>query len=246
MSDTNNIATQLAIINSVFLFAQLIVVALGAYIALRQYNSTIRAKKQEKAASVMRIYAQGLIYKVSLIKSVFDNKEEINAIANKISNDKPLGFASYELVKYGVTDRDVAKYKRFIRQSQLKDLTIEVGGQKRHYIDIMPKSIADDLPESHTLGQFIISTLNDLEYLCMEIESGAVDDTYIYGSLHQSLLPFIHKVAITIQATNNRSLPDENFYPYVTKLYSRWVARQGENYDAMAEELKEKAEKKPV
>ena len=213
--------------------------AVGAAIyAVVQYLSICRSQRQEKAAEIMRMYATRLMYPVGVISRIFEDYEHISAIANKIDRNEPLRFTRDELAKYPVTAKDIKVFNSFLSDHQIKtmeqkaakDNKYEEGQEKPLYIHFLPDDAAKNLPQDCTLAAYIAVTLNELEYLSMEIESGAADDNYLYGSLHQSFLPFVHSSAMLIQKMNIRASDDENFYPYLSRLYRRWVTKENENH----------------
>lgn len=221
---------------------QAVAVIIGTIYAGVQYAGAKKARQQEKAAAIMLRYGD-TIHKISLVESAFGVDEDILNIINKISQKTPLSFALYERREYGISEDDATKYMTFIEDRNPFDLKGTIGGKTVEYKEILPVRIREGLSSSCSIGQLSIMTLNEIEHLCMEIESGAVDDEYLYGALHQTLLPFIHKLAILLQSLNKSSLPEENYYSYTRKLYGRWVIREAKNYKKMKKRLKGKVKK---
>ena len=221
---------------------QYIAVVLGTIFAVFQYTASKKARRQEKAADVMLRYRDTVI-KIGMIEAAIETNASIMEIINKIDSSLPLSFALYEHRKYGISENDEHKYKTFFEETNILKMQARINDEKVSFPDLFPGHLRDGLPKSCSLGQFTGMTLNDVEHLCMEIESGVVDDVYVYGALHQTLLPFIHKTAILMQSMNKASLPDENYYAYTRKLYTRWVIRQTKNYKKMERRLKAKSKR---
>ena len=229
VTNRSDIAAWTEIVASV---AVIIATGFGVY----QYRKVRKAQRQEKSAQIMRVYADSTIKHISLIQKAFSNSDDkIDTIINKISKYEPLSFTSRELDRFGVSEKDKKSYFTFIRDITLKEVPDGSPAEEEYkYIDLLPSELMQSVSEHYTLWMYILSTLNELEWVCMEVESGAADDRYIYGSLHQSFLPFVHKAAIVIHHLNDNAMPDENHYPYVTSLYRRWVRREQANHDTIS------------
>lgn len=212
-----------------------LVTVTAALYAMYQYLSVRKVQRQEKSAEIMRTYASYLTHHVGLIYLIFQDSEEVSAIISKIDRKEPLRFTRDELSKFPVTLADSDKYYDFIFRSQLKDLETPQGHK---YTDHLPADVVANLPEQHNLAMYILSTLNQLECICMEIESGAADTRYLYGSLHQTFMPFVHSAAMLIQRLNTKAVDAENYYPYVSRLYRRWAAQEAANSNEADKTLK--------
>ncbi|UTX51103.1 hypothetical protein KI440_02765 [Candidatus Saccharibacteria bacterium TM7i] len=212
----------------------------ASYYAIYQYLSSRKVQRQEKSAEIMRTYASHLVHRVSLVYQIFEGNPILSTITNKIDRKAKLRFTNDELSNFPITTHDKKEYFDYLYDNQLRTLKRRDG---LVYIDLLPKDIADNLPEHQNVATFIAFTLNELETVCMEIESGAADTNYLYGSLHQTFLPFVRNAAMLIQKLNNRSLDDENYYPYVSRVYRRWVSRENSNH-TMTEKALQKNEKK--
>jgi hypothetical protein len=223
--------------------AQYTAVIAGTIFAVVQYREARKARRQEKAAAIMLRY-KDTVFKISGVEALLGRNKDISQIINKIDRKSPLSFAVYEHKECNITEGDEHRYISFLEDTDLSTLSSTVDGKQIPYRKTLPGNINSSLPESCSLGQFAVLVLNETEHLCMEIESAAVDDEYLYGSMHQTLTPFIHKMAIMIQALNKSSLSEENYYPYTKKLYNRWVIKESDNYKEMKERLRGRARKK--
>jgi hypothetical protein len=224
--------------------AQYTAVIAGTIFAVVQYREAKKARRQEKAAAIMLRYSETVL-KISGVEASLSGNRDISRIIDKIDKRSPLSFALYEQKEYGITKADVNRYRDFLEKTDISILDKIVDEKRISYMETLPAHIKSNLPESCSIGQLAVIVLNETEQLCMEIESAAVDDEYLYGSLHQTLTPFIHKMAIMIQSLNESSLSEENYYPYTKRLYNRWVIKESDNYRKMKERLRGRAKKKP-
>lgn len=229
-----------------------ILISLGAAsYAILQYLSIRRVERQKKSAEILHSYAKHLMHHVAVIYKMFKDDERIFAIINKIDRGEPLQFTRDELAKFPLSVNEQRSYENFLR---LQVATMKTKQNKKPsenkddtvlYVNFLPKDIVDNLPENYSLASYMTITLNDLEQLCMEIESGAADDSYLYGSLHQTFIPFVHSAAMLIQTLNIRSIDNENYYPYVSRLYRRWVTQENNNHKIIGRYQK-KSEKRRI
>lgn len=219
----------------------------AAIYAVVQYLSIRRSQRQEKAATVLRMYATRLMYHVNVILQIFEDYDNINTIIQKIDRNEPLRFTRDELAKYPVTAKDISVYNNFLSNHQIRTLERPMekdegdkGAKvKKHcYVDLLPKDVKENFPEDYSLAAYVAFTLNELEHMSMEIESGAADDNYLYGSLHHSFLRFVHSAAMLIQKINIRSVDDENYYLYTSRLYRRWVIKENKNHKLVGKAFK--------
>lgn len=219
---------------------QYIAVVLGTIFAVVQFLSVKKARRQEKAASVMLRY-RDTVLKIGAVEAAISANEKITEVINKIDQTQPLSFALYEHKKYGISAKDEKIYKDYLLGTDILSVHRKINGKKVTLEDLIPDDIRSSIPKVCTIYQLAAMTLNEVEHICMEIESGVVDDKYVYGALHQTLLPFIHTMAISMQAMNKAALPDENYYSYTRKLYRSWVVRQSKNYKRMERRLRVKS-----
>ena len=212
------------------------VAIIAACYATYQYLSVRKVQRQEKSSEIMRTYASELTHHIGVIHQIFDDNSLVSSIIKKIDRKEALSFTRDELSNFPITTNDTSEYYDFVFNSQVSDMKSSRGYK---YIDFLPKDIAVSLPKHYSLATYMSVVLNQLECVCMEIESGAADTNYLYGSLHQTFMPFVHSAAMLIQRINTRSINAENYYPYVSRLYRRWVAQENANLKAAKRTLQE-------
>ncbi len=209
-----------------------------------QYLSIRKVQRQEKSAEIMQMYATRIMHHMSVLYVIFQEYDEINDIIKKIDTRAELRFTKDEQTIFSITDTEARKYYNFVFNSQLSEMKrVSPRTEGDMFIDSLPRDMAKNLPDNYSLANYIAATLNELEHLCMQVESGAADSTYLYGSLHHTFLPVVHGSAMIIQKINTKSVDAENYYPYVCRLYRRWVRQQNANRKIVEKALR-KSEKR--
>ena len=69
----------------------------------------------------------------------------------------------------------------------------------------------------------VSDTLNQLEYICMDISSKATDSEFIYQSLHQNFLRTIRILAVDISVDNCNF--SDKYYTNIIHVYNEWTMR---------------------
>lgn len=231
------------IADAVMALTALFVAGFGLY----QFYRVRKTQRQAKSAEIMRIYARDLIMRVSLANEIFRGEEVLSAIVTKIPRDAPLEFTARELTKFGVTEKDRTDYIHFLQRTSINDIKHTTNdGRQVNLTDYLWRENTASLPKKYSIWNFMTTTLNDFEWIAMEIRSGAADSTYIYGSLHQSFQTFVHQSAILLQYVNDRSssfVADEELYSYTTELYRQWAIKESDNYGTLVRIYKKAREK---
>lgn len=82
------------------------------------------------------------------------------------------------------------------------------------------KTIIQNYPEEEKLLTRITMTLNELEYMCMNISTKVADEKYIYNSLHQQFLKSISLLYISISLSNTDE--KDKYYTNIIQVFNIW------------------------
>jgi len=255
-------------INEWYTTTSLILVILGLTITGTEYIRSKSLKEQEKASEIAKMFSDKIAINLTIInhvmllsefgtiikKSNTDNshtyditecsnfdRQEIRRIygedifqkhSDALMSDNMK--AIYALVLKNFTTPNYSlkdiKSKITIAKDENKPLEIE------SLLDEEYKFINNLFPKK--FDHLILTTLNELEYLCMYITSKSADSQFIYQSLHQIFLRTIRILAITIAGNNINSC--DKYYTNIIQVYNDWVRRYKE------EEKQEKTNLKRV
>lgn len=154
------------------------------------YRNRKKRERAEKSIQIAEEFAKTIIASLSYIYAVFEELK-IDKIINKISFIRFNDFDSEELNEL-FDSEDIEKYKQLINKDDTEC--------KRRKV--------------------IINTLNQLEYMCMNIATKVADDKYIYNSLHQQYIKAVALLYIEISLINT-DIKDK-YYTNIIYVYNLW------------------------
>lgn len=192
------------------------ITAVGLFItamwALYQFDKNKTMKQQEKAADIAKEFADILAEKLSIISAVLTSNKKIAKLLSSIDKNKLQSFDRYEIKNISSNPKIFSEY---LNEFSSKNI-------QKSYEELLRKVYnQDEIKKFNSNFQLLVeNTLNELEYICMNISSQAAGSQYIYPSLHQLFLPFVHIVSVLISRSNNTS-PDKYFINIIA-VYNMW------------------------
>lgn len=218
--EDNSISDQLIFIKglslgNIYTFLGIIVIIITAMWAMFQYDKSKKEKQQEKASLIAKRFSSGLLKDLAIISSVLSDEQFIKDNSLSIDMNFLEDFNIFELSEiFGEsTTKIIEDYKKLINSSEIQKK------YKTFLKDHYEESEFQGFPSKFTA--LIENSLNELEYLCMDITSSAADSKYIYQSLHQIFLRTIHILYIYISSLNGDNI--DTYYTNIINVYKLWI-----------------------
>ncbi len=218
--ENNTITDQLILIkgislDNIYTFLGVVIILITAMWAMFQYDKSRKEKQQEKASLIAKRFSSGLLKDLAIISSVLSDEEFIKKHSLSINMNTLEDFNLFELSEiFGdQTELIIKDYKEVINSSIVQEKYKNF--LKNHY----EESEIKEFPSKFTA--LIENSLNELEYLCMDITSSAADSKYIYQSLHQIFLRTIHILHIYISSLNGDNI--DTYYTNIINVYKLWI-----------------------
>ncbi|MBQ7410431.1 MAG: hypothetical protein IJW20_03505 [Clostridia bacterium] len=187
--------------------------------AMYEYDKRRVISQQEKAAEIADIFSTEIVEKLSIISDVLLDNNEFSSKFNQIDSNKINRFDVYELQEMLGENRSIEEIETFV--NSVLDI-IESEKTQESYIRLLEERYKEEeikrFPNKFLF--LIITTLNRLEYLCMNISSNAAGSQFIYQSLHQIFLQTIHILYIFISSKNRDSI--DKYNTNIIEVYNMW------------------------
>jgi len=212
-------------------------------------------KKIENAVDLAHQYATEIIPDVFYIKNMFniiDPKEEYDKAvnlesifeftpdeANKVMQDQSVKGVIDKLL-VNVTAGHIFELRLRCSQSnsevtQLKQIKDKLSPSEYNEYE---KSLIKEYKQTCT------NMANRLEWFAMNFIENAADEKSVYGSLHQTFLPFVLKLYFLITRINDKqTIITSRYYQNIVKLYQLWCTRY-RTHDAKTKEIDDETVKR--
>jgi len=171
-----------------------IIVAIITFLSLIlvywDYRRRKNLEKAEKSIKIAEKFAKDIITPLAIICAFFKQKG-LDIIINKQNFVRFIDFDFDELNEL-YSKEDINNYNNIISKE-------DSDGEIRN---------------------LICDTLNELEYMCMNIATKVADEKYIYNSLHQQFFKSISLLyfSISISNTDNK----DKYYTNIIQVYNIW------------------------
>lgn len=194
-----------------------LIVALVTFISVLLFYIDYRNRKNkeraEKSINIAEQFANSIIPKLSIIFGVFEK------------------FGLYKIleeVKFiNFTDFDIDELNELYSQESIQKYQ-ELLSKNSHILINDKKVDVEDL---------MVTTLNQLEHMCMYISTKVADEKYIYNSLHQQFFKAISFLYISISLTNINN--KDKYYTNIIEVFNIWKSKYIK-YDKKEKKMKKK------
>lgn len=234
-------------INNLSSWISIIAIPITAIWAMYQFKKSVKTRQQEKATEIAKEYSKELIDKCGIICGVYKssslnellklnekdysdfknfNVDELRKIYdddfptryndNKKKAQKELNDIYHNILIQKISDNGEEKKTKVYTENG-KICSIEVSNRMITPYEFQNK----DFP--FHFYDLVSDTLNQLEYICMDISSKATDSEFIYQSLHQNFLRTIRILAVDISVDNCNF--SDKYYTNIIHVYNEWTMR---------------------
>lgn len=219
-------------------FLTIISFLIGGLFALYQYDKNKKQRQQEKGADIAKLFSDKLLLKCSMINEVIKASELYEFM--EIDKKDYFCFKEFnvnELRQIYLDDDFPTKYERKFAQSNLNNIyfyllkRLSNPKEEKLNMDKIPDYKSEDINNifsnnttscfPHGFLDLIDETLNELEYVCMNISSQAAGSKFIYQSLHQIFIRTVRNLAIEISFRNKGNYCDK-YYTNIIYVYNEW------------------------
>lgn len=195
--------------------------------AMYEYDKRRIIAQQQKASEIADIFSTEIVEKLSLISKILLENDEFLTQLREINSQKISRFDIYELREI-LSKYEDEEFDNFV--DKMLDIIKSEDTQKK-YEELLKEMYSDDeakkFPNKYTM--LIQTTLNRLEFLCMNISSNAAGSQFIYQSLHQTFLQTIHILYILISSKNVDTV--DKYYTNIIEVYDMWNKEKIKNID---------------
>lgn len=220
INENSQITNQVLVIHGITLENwSTIITIIGLYIAsiwaYFQYNKSVKLKQQEKGAAIAQSFSNIIAEKITIINDIFSNYKDNDKIQTKLMTKNELNFNVYELKKL-FDKKTIDDFNAFIRSEQIN----------KDYQNVLEKCFTKCKSEQFPLKfeALLISTLNDLECLCISISSNAAGSPFIYNSMQAVFLNLIQQSYILIAGYNGATV--DTIYINIIYVYNYWFSEK--------------------
>jgi hypothetical protein len=188
---------------------------IGAVWAYFQFNKSIKSKQQEKGAAIAQYMSSNIIERISVIDYVFSTYGGMDNILKILMSQKDLKFNVSEAQKlFG--NKVIEDFKKFYNGEDVKEK------YQQYLKDYYPSSKIEEFPLN--FKSLLITTLNEIECLCISISSNAAGSSFIYSSMQGVFLKFIQQSYPLISSLNIGNL--DLVYLNVIYVYNYWFTQK--------------------
>lgn len=186
--------------------------------AMYEYDKRRIISQQQKASEIADIFSTEIVEKLALISETLLENDEFVTKLKEIDSQKLKRFDIYELREI-LSKYEDEEFNCFV--DKMVDIIKSEDTQKK-YKELLKDMYSDEeskkFPNKYTV--LIQTTLNRLEFLCMNISSNAAGSQFIYQSLHQTFLQTIHILYILISSKNVDTV--DKYYTNIIEVYDMW------------------------
>lgn len=220
------------------------------YVSCRHEQIKNETEKIQKSIELIGYFKDNILNKITVIKYIFDNSN-ISNILNCIDKTKIKNFDVHEL-KQLLTEKQINDLKgkkndddflkaiiiaNEIFDLNLPDMCINLENTEN-------KSGAGILNNPKTtkvinafMSNFIIDTLNNLEYFSMYFAHNIADESVIYQSAHQEFIEITELLYYLISINNTTE--NSKYYTNLIELYNIWKPRQMQRKEIIIEQQRQ-------
>ncbi|WML35329.1 DUF4760 domain-containing protein [Clostridium sp. OS1-26] len=225
-------------------------VAYQAGMFKKDYRIKNERAEREKAIELSRFYQQEIINKITYIWYVFKDcgieelignlkhtdlrefdNQELSELLDK-DKQKQIGYKLKNIdVKILVVNSQLLRHKSY--DECWSDLSKVNIGLKETYNEAAAGREGEDKNKKHykycenkyrvQLNAIINDVLNQLEYFCMNFNSGIADEGTVYQSLHQTFFKIVRLLYFKIAELNISG--KDKYYTNIIKLHNIWSKR---------------------
>lgn len=203
-------------IGNISIMISSITLVIAAIWAVFQYDKNIKARQQSKGSMICFRFSDKIVKKLSIICSVLE-KQKI--IKEEVLTINPADIHDFDLGEFSEINDNceeiLMKYKKLLESKKIE----------KDYYEACQKVYSDDdfTKRPQSLELMIVSTLNELEAICMDISSSMAGSQFIYPSLHQIFLGSIHILYLHICNTNKSNVMIDKCYTNIIYVYNEWT-----------------------
>lgn len=219
-------------------FITIISILIGGFFGIFQYDKNRKQRQQEKGAEIAKLFSEKLLLKCEIVSQVIKFSNLYDFL--KVDSIDFFNFKNFDIneLRYIYSNDDFpTEYKQKYKEANLNNIYYYLLERrnnphiKKYSLDEIPNynikqinkifetNTASFLP--HLFTELISETLNELEYVCMNISSQAAGSKFIYQSLHQSFIRTIRILAADISCLNKGKYSDK-FYTNIIYVYNSW------------------------
>lgn len=194
-------------LNDFFSIFSCLSILLGGIWAIFQYYKNLSTSQQAKSSECAKVFCIDILPRLSIISEVIKNFNNINDLSILL-NYKQLNFNVKEQSDLNCVDI----CKKFIEFC------------KSDYTNVIFNELLENTNYNSkykgTFFNYIIDTLNYIEYWCIDINCNAAGSHYIYSSLHTTFLRNIYINYPIISSLNTTNI--DFLYTNIISVYNSW------------------------
>ena len=227
ITSLEKLALSAEIISMLFIAVSAVVAVFQYYISCRNEKIKSNTEKIQKSIELTAFYKDHILDKLSVICLIF-NDSGITNILDCINKNEMINFDEHELKQLLTkSQRDSLKSAqfspKFIKSIAFADKTfnLKLTGIDSQNIDENKSKIAMAF-----MSNYIVDTLNNLEYFAMHFTHNIADESVIFQSIHPTYLQITELLYYTIAEKNTPNNP--KFFTNLIDLHNIWKKKQNE------------------